>query len=107
VPVVQVGSRFWPVLFFLGLFAHAPGMMYAGIGLFALIVLFQFVTLPTEFDASSRAKAVLASSGIVSTEEEVAGVSRVLNAAALTYVAAAVTAVVQLLYLLSLASRRN
>lgn len=107
VPVVQFGSRLWPALFFLGLFVHAPGMMYAGIALFAGIVLFQFVTLPTEFNASSRAKAVLASSGIVSTPEEAAGVSKVLNAAALTYVAAAVTAVVQLLYLLSMASRRN
>jgi len=107
VPVAQIGSRLWPVLFFLGLFAHAPGMMYAGIALFAGMVLFQFVTLPTEFNASSRAKAVLASSGIVSTSEEREGVSKVLNAAALTYVAAAVTAIVQLLYLLSLASRRS
>jgi Zn-dependent membrane protease YugP len=83
------------------------GMIYAGIALFAAMVLFQLVTLPTEFDASRRAKAVLASSGIVATEEEARGVSKVLDAAALTYVAAAVTAVVQLLYLLSIASRRD
>jgi len=107
VPVAKLGDHVWPLLFFLGLFANATGMMYAGIVLFAAMVLFQLVTLPTEFNASSRAKAVLASSGIVSTQEEAAGVSKVLNAAALTYVAAAVTAIVQLLYLLSLASRRN
>jgi len=107
VPVAKLGDHVWPLLFFLGLFTHATGMMYAGIVLFAAVVLFQFVTLPTEFNASKRAKAVLASSGIVSTPEEAAGVSKVLNAAALTYVAAAVTAIVQLLYLLSLASRRN
>jgi Zn-dependent membrane protease YugP len=105
VPVAQLGSRLWPALFFLGLFANSTGMIYAGAAVFAGIVLFQLVTLPTEFDASRRAKAVLASSGIVSTEAETDGVSKVLNAAALTYVAAAVTAVVQLLYMLSLARR--
>lgn len=105
VPVAQIGSRIWPLLFFLGIFANSTGMIYAGIALFAGMVVFQFVTLPTEFNASSRAKAVLASSGIVSTQEETEGVSKVLNAAALTYVAAAVTAVVQLLYLVSLARR--
>jgi Zn-dependent membrane protease YugP len=82
-------------------------MMVAGIALFAAVLIFQLVTLPTEFNASSRAKAVLASSGIASTPEEAAGVSKVLNAAALTYVAAAVTAVLQLLHLLALASRRE
>jgi Zn-dependent membrane protease YugP len=105
VPLTQLGSHLWSLLFFLGLVVHSTGMVYAGIALFSLIVLFQLVTLPTEFNASSRAKAVLASSGIVSTPEEVEGVSRVLGAAALTYVAAAVTAVVQLLYLLKLAVR--
>jgi len=85
----------------------STGLLWAGIGLFAAVVLFQLVTLPTEFNASRRAKEVLAGSGIVSTPEEAAGVSKVLNAAALTYVAAAVTAVVQLLYLLSVASRRD
>jgi len=107
VPVTQLGSRAWAILFFLGLLIGSTGMIWAGIALFGAVVLFQLVTLPTEFNASSRAKQVLASSGIVSTPEESAGVSKVLNAAALTYVAAAVTAVVQLLYLLSVASRRN
>jgi len=105
VPVAQIGSRIWPLLFFLGLFAGSTGMIYAGAVVFAGIVLFQLVTLPTEFNASSRAKAVLASSGVVTTEAEEEGVAKVLNAAALTYVAAAVTAVVQLLFMLLLARR--
>ncbi|MCK6460008.1 MAG: zinc metallopeptidase [Planctomycetes bacterium] len=105
VPVAMIGDRLWMVLFFLGIFANATGMIYAGIALFAAVILFQLVTLPTEFDASRRAKAVLASSGIVTTEEEAEGVSKVLGAAALTYVAAAVTAIGQLIYMLSLARR--
>jgi Zn-dependent membrane protease YugP len=71
-----------------------------GIVLFSATVLFQLVTLPVEFDASNRAKAVLASSGIVSTQEEAQGVSKVLGAAAMTYVAGALTAVMTLVYLL-------
>jgi Zn-dependent membrane protease YugP len=105
VPIASIGDRLWMVLFFLGIFANATGLIYAGIALFAAMVLFQFVTLPTEFNASSRAKALLRTSGIVSTEEEETGVAKVLDAAALTYVAAAVTAIVQLLYMLSLARR--
>ncbi len=105
VPVAMIGDRLWMILFFIGIFANATGMIYAGIALFAAMILFQLVTLPTEFNASSRAKALLASSGIVTTQEEEAGVSKVLGAAALTYVAAAVTAVLQLLYMLSLARR--
>jgi hypothetical protein len=107
VPATQLGSQLALPLFFLGFFVHSMGLLYAGIALFGAVVLFQLVTLPTEFNASRRAKEVLASSGIVSTPEEAQGVSKVLNAAALTYVAAAVTAVVQLLYLIALASRRR
>ena len=70
------------------------------LALFALVVLFQLVTLPTEFDASARAKRRLAAAGFVSTPAEEEGVAKVLNAAAMTYVAAALTAVMQLLYLL-------
>jgi hypothetical protein len=107
VPVAKLGDHAWMLLFFLGLLTNSTGMIWAGVALFGAMVLFQLVTLPTEFNASSRAKAVLASSGIVSTPEEAEGVSKVLNAAALTYVAAAVTAVVHLLYLLAVASRRD
>ena len=73
--------------------------MQVGVILFAAVVLFQLVTLPTEFNASSRAKAVLAGTGIVSTQEEAQGVSKVLDAAAMTYVAALVASLMQLLYL--------
>ena len=73
----------------------------AGILLFGATVLFQLVTLPVEFDASNRAKAVLAQTGIVSNQDEADGVSKVLGAAAMTYVAAALTAIATLLYLLS------
>ena len=62
--------------------------------------MFQLITLPVEFDASNRAKAMLATSGIVSTPEEAQGVSRVLGAAAMTYVAAALTSIATLVYLL-------
>jgi Zn-dependent membrane protease YugP len=74
-------------------------LVMIGVGLFATTVLFQLITLPVEFDASNRAKAVLAGSGIVTTSEEARGVSDVLGAAAFTYVAAALTGVLQLIHL--------
>jgi Zn-dependent membrane protease YugP len=102
VPVTMIGSNLWLWVFFLGMIMQFEPLMLVGIVLLALVVLFQLVTLPVEFDASSRAKAVLASSGIVSTPEEARGVEKVLSAAALTYVAGALTAVVTLLYYLSI-----
>ncbi|MHC4579185.1 MAG: zinc metallopeptidase [Planctomycetota bacterium] len=105
VPITNLGNHLWVLPFFLGLITGATGFVYLGILLFATVVLFQLVTLPTEFDASRRAKQALAATGIVTTPDEVAGVSRVLSAAALTYVAAALTAVVHLLYLLAVARR--
>ena len=107
VPVASIGSNLWIWIFFAGLFFHAPFLVNAGIALFALIVLLQIVTLPVEIDASRRAKAVLASTGIVSTPEEARGVNKVLSAAAMTYVAGALTAVATLLYYIMLANRRN
>jgi len=106
VPVVMIGSQLWVWPIMIGAFmggaasggAGGP-LMIAGVVLFSLTVLFQLVTLPVEFDATNRAKAVLAHTGIVSTPEEAHGVSKVLGAAAMTYVAAAVTGVVQLIYL--------
>jgi Zn-dependent membrane protease YugP len=105
VPATQFGSRIWLVPFLIGIFTSTTGWLYVGVALFALTVLFQLITLPTEFNASSRAKVALAETGIVSSEAEAAGVSKVLNAAAMTYVAAAVTAIIHLLYLLMVASR--
>ncbi|MEB3156138.1 MAG: zinc metallopeptidase [Cyanobacteriota bacterium] len=101
VPLCNVGSTLWFFPFLAGILlrqlAFAPLLMWIGIGLFATVVLFQLITLPTEFNASNRAKAVLASTGIVSSRAEADGVKRVLDAAALTYVAAAAAAVMQLL----------
>jgi uncharacterized protein len=101
VPVVKFGSAAWVWIFLAGsIIASMPWLQDVGILLFSATVLFQLVTLPVEFDASNRAKAVLASSGIVRTQEEAAGVSKVLGAAAMTYVAGALTAIMTLVYLL-------
>lgn len=106
VPVVKIGSMAWIWIFIAGMIITTmPWLQTVGILLFGATVLFQLVTLPVEFDASNRAKAVLASSGIVSTQEEAQGVSKVLGAAAMTYVASALTAVMTLIYLLT--QRRN
>ena len=108
VVVTSIGSRLWFFPFMVGLFlAGAPigqTLMLIGIALFGATVLFQLVTLPVEFDASKRAKAVLATTGIVATPDEARGVEKVLDAAALTYVAAAAAGVLQLLYLILRAS---
>lgn len=98
VPVASFGSWLAFPLIFLGFLMQAAGMVQLGILMFSVLVLFQFVTLPVEFNASTRAKEALASSGIVHGREEMDGVSAVLGAAAWTYVAAAVSAALQLLY---------
>ncbi len=104
VPLASVGSNLSWILFVIGMAVSAAsplgrGMMIAGIALFSLAVLFTLVTLPVEFDASRRAVVALEGGGYMSSDE-VDGARRVLSAAALTYVAAAITAVAQLLYLL-------
>lgn len=100
VPMAGFGSYLaWPMIF-LGIFLNAANLVQMGILLFSLLVLFQVVTLPVEFNASSRAKKLLAAAGIVTDEGEAVGVSAVLNAAAMTYVAATVAAIAQLLYFL-------
>jgi len=83
------------------------GLVTIGLILFAVIVLFQLITLPVEFDASRRAKAVLARAGIVQTTEEAQGVEKVLDAAALTYVAAALAGIMQLIALILRANERR
>ncbi len=105
VPACNFGSSAALPLIFIGLFLSIANLMYIGIALFSLAVLFQLVTLPVEFNASSRAIATLNSAGMV-TEQESKGVKKVLTAAALTYVAALLTSILQLLYYLSLANRR-
>ena len=99
VPAAQLGSTLaWPLLF-LGMFLGVMGMVKLGVIFFSGAVLFQVVTLPVEFNASARAMRALEGVGILSGDE-LSGARRVLSAAALTYVAAAVTAVLQLFYFL-------
>lgn len=106
VPVVNLGSSASTPLFMLGLiFAWQP-LVYIGIGLFSLSVLFALVTLPVEFDASRRAIRMLTEGGYV-TEQERSGVKAVLSAAALTYVASAVTSLLSLLRLVLIARSRD
>ena len=99
VPVVSFGAPMSNVLLMLGFFLQQPPLLILGIIAFSLVVLFQLVTLPVEFNASSRAKRLCVESGIIDADERV-GVDRVLNAAALTYVAAFVSSLLTLLYYL-------
>lgn len=100
VPAASLGSWLAFPMLFAGMLLKFPQLIYIGIALFSAVVLFQIITLPVEFDASARAKRVLTDSGILSDEEELAGVRSVLGAAALTYVAATIQAVLTLLYYL-------
>ena len=98
VPVANFSSNFSWIFILIGIISQASGMLLVGILLLALGVLFQVVTLPVEFNASSRALTQLTTSGIINSNENVYA-KRVLNAAALTYVAAAAVAVIELLRL--------
>jgi Zn-dependent membrane protease YugP len=103
VPVTQFASAAYMGIFFLGIFLGMLKIVLPLIiGIFAVITLFQLVTLPVEYDASHRAKEQLFRLGLVH-EDERTGVSRVLDAAALTYVAALVTSIMTLLYYILLA----
>ena len=108
VPITQFASVAWQGIFFAGLIFHTFFYKFLGIAIaiFTIIALFQLITLPVEFDASRRAKKQLQSLGLVQGAEGV-GVSKVLNAAALTYVAAMVSAAMQLLQLLLMARDRD
>jgi Zn-dependent membrane protease YugP len=106
VPAVNICSSLSTPLFFLGLIMAWEPLLTLGIILFAASTVFALVTLPVEFNASSRAVNMLVEGGYVSGEEE-RGMRKVLNAAALTYVAAAVTSLLSLLRLVMLANRRR
>ncbi|GLC32761.1 zinc metallopeptidase [Clostridium omnivorum] len=105
VPVVTFSSNASWIIFILGFFLGMPGLIKIGIILFSAVVVFQLITLPVEFNASSRALAILEDRGIL-IGDEIGNAKEVLNAAAMTYVAAALTAISQLLRLIVL-SRRN
>ena len=107
VPVVNIGSNLsWP-LFLVGLIFSWEPLLYAGIALFALAVLFALITLPVEFNASKRALAALEANGYLQPGEEMRGARKVLSAAAMTYVASAFMAIMQLLRLLAIAGSRR
>lgn len=106
VPVVNLGSKLsWPILI-LGLILGSLNLLNIGIILFALTLVFQVVTLPVEFNASGRALRILDGSGML-YPDEMKGARRVLTAAAMTYVAAVVSTLLQLLRLILLFSRRS
>lgn len=98
-PVTIVGQNIAPILFMVGFAMNSMGLVRIGVALFALAVLFAIVTLPIEWDASARAKCYMTESGIV-TALEYPHAAKVLNAAFLTYVAGAITALLQLVYFL-------
>lgn len=98
VPAVNIGSNLGWILILIGLFLRMTSIAWLGVIVFSAGALFALATLPVEFNASARAKELLYATGIIQTEEERRGVNQVLNAAALTYVAGLVTAVMQLLY---------
>lgn len=99
VPAANLGSNLGYLVMVVGFFLTSQTTILVGAALFSAVVLFQIVTLPVEFDASARAKREVVAQGILYPEEQV-GVNRVLNAAAMTYVAAAVTSILTLLYYL-------
>ena len=99
VPMASFGGNFAIIILIAGLLLHRPALMLVGIGLFSIMVLFQLINLPVEFNASTRARVVLVENGIVA-RSELAPVSKVLNAAAMTYVAATLMSILTLLYYL-------
>ena len=106
VPIVQLSGKIAPWLFFGGIILGIDQITWAGIILFGTQTLLTLITLPVEFDASSRAQELLVSQGIVYGEEEVAGIKKVLGAAAWTYVAGAVSAIGSLFYVVYMLFRR-
>jgi Zn-dependent membrane protease YugP len=107
VPVTQIASQMLPFIIIGGLWFRITGLITLGIYCYLILAIFQLITLPVEFDASRRAKIILQQMRIIQPGEEVVGVNNVLNAAALTYVAAFVAALGNLLWLMSIRDRRN
>ncbi len=102
VPAVNIGSYLGWILIFLGLILRMTNLAWLGVLVFSGGALFALATLPVELNASARAKQLLTNSGMIIGDNERGGMNHVLNAAALTYVAGLVTAVMQLLYFVSL-----
>jgi Zn-dependent membrane protease YugP len=103
VPAVNIGTSLGWILILIGLLLNFSNLAWLGVFAFSAGAIFSIATLPVELNASKRAKKMLKESGILQSEQEKKGVSQVLNAAALTYVAAIASSVMQLLYFASLA----
>ncbi|MCL1823977.1 MAG: zinc metallopeptidase [Oscillospiraceae bacterium] len=106
VPVVQIANYTWMFMIIIGMFMYLPGMINIGIAFFTISAVFQLVTLPVEFDASKRAMATIEQQNILDKTEQ-KGARKTLSAAAMTYVAAFLVSLAQLIRLLALANRRR
>ncbi|MEA3350771.1 MAG: zinc metallopeptidase [Chloroflexota bacterium] len=107
VPAVNIGSYLGWILIMIGLFLNMVNLAWMGVFVFSGGAIFALATIPVELNASARAKQLLSQSGLIRTQQEQKGVNSVLNAAALTYVAALFTAIMQLIYWASLISGRG
>jgi len=107
VPMVNIGSTVGWIMIMAGLLLNFLNLAWLGVAFFAGGAVFALATLPVELNASQRARVLLTNSGLVTSEQEMRGVSNVLNAAALTYVAALVTSLLQLLYFVNLVGGRR
>lgn len=105
-PAVNIAQRSWFWLFMLGLVFSIPLLTEIGIVVFAVVLVFQIVTLPVEFDASKRAMSTISGQGLLD-EEEQRGARKVLSAAAMTYIAAMAVSVAQLIRLIAQSNRRR
>jgi len=106
-PALQFSPTISYIAILLGLWFNMTGMLWLGIIFFAIMVLFSLLTLPVEFDASRRGLRMLDEAGLMVSAEDKQGSNAVLRAAALTYLAAAITSILQLLYYISVAKRRG
>jgi len=104
VPAIQISSYVGPLLFLIGLLINSTSLAWLGVIFFGGTVVFSFVTLPVELNASARAIAMLRNDGLVTTADEEGGARSVLNAAALTYVAALAQTLMTLLYYITILS---
>lgn len=107
VPAVQFSPTLGYILIFAGLAINSLQLAWIGVLLFGVMVVFMVLTLPVEIDASQRGMRLLRESGLLQSEQDAAGARQMLTAAALTYFAAAISSVLQLLYFMSLVNRRR
>ena len=106
-PALQFSPTISYIAILMGLWFNMTGLLWVGIFFFGLMVLFSLLTLPVELDASRRGTRLLQEAGLMKAESDAQGSRAVLTAAALTYLAAAVTSILQLLYYISIAQRRS